>query len=234
MTLDELVSRTRCLLLDFDGPVCSVFAGYPAADVAEELRALIGERLGELPPALAELTSDPLLIVRRVADLGDVELTRAVADACRDAETAAVETATPTPGADDVLAAAHDTGRRVVIVSNNATEAVESYLRRHGLTRYVTGVAARSSGMDPRLLKPHPALVLSGLALAEAEPRGALFVGDSPSDAEAGRLAGTPTVGYANKPGKHDRLNTAGADVVIDSMHELAEAIWVVPAEFLA
>ena len=29
--LDAIISRTRHLLLDFDGPICSVFAGLPAA-----------------------------------------------------------------------------------------------------------------------------------------------------------------------------------------------------------
>ena len=37
----ELVARAKLILLDFDGPVCSVFAGLPAAQVAERLRDVI-------------------------------------------------------------------------------------------------------------------------------------------------------------------------------------------------
>jgi hypothetical protein len=38
--LAAIITRTRYLLLDFDGPVCSIFAGLPAPTVAEELRKL--------------------------------------------------------------------------------------------------------------------------------------------------------------------------------------------------
>ncbi|WP_432982657.1 HAD family hydrolase [Dactylosporangium sp. CA-233914] len=48
-----------------------------------------------------------------------------------------------------------------------------------------------------------------------------LFVGDSISDIEAGRGAGVVTVGFANKGGKRERLQLAGADFVIDRMAEL-------------
>ena len=37
-TLGAVIARTRYLLLDFDGPVCSIFGGLSAAAVAEKLR----------------------------------------------------------------------------------------------------------------------------------------------------------------------------------------------------
>ena len=37
-SLRQIISGTRHLLLDFDGPVCSIFAGTPAPDVARRLR----------------------------------------------------------------------------------------------------------------------------------------------------------------------------------------------------
>jgi hypothetical protein len=40
-----------------------------------------------------------------------------------------------------------------------------------------------------------------------------------------GRAAGVRTIGYANKPGKRDRLTDAGADIVIDSMQALAVSL---------
>ena len=226
MTLTDLVARARCLLIDFDGPICAVFACHPAATVAQQLHDIIRERLdGELPPGIAALNADPLHILGQVDALGDDELTRAVADACRDAETAAVTTARPTPGAEDLLRAAHHTGRRVAIVSNNASQAVETYLRDHNLIRYIDGVTARFDGMPPRLLKPHPFLIERGLTTVHSRPADALFIGDSATDIEAGRAAGTPTIGYANKPGKHQRLTDAGADAVIDTMPPLVEAL---------
>ncbi|MEU8607134.1 HAD-IA family hydrolase [Actinoplanes sp. NPDC048791] len=230
MTLTDLVGRARCLLIDFDGPICAVFAGRPAATVAQELHAIIRERLiGDLPAGIAALHANPLQILSQVEALGDDELTRAVADACRNAETAAVASARPTPGAEDFLRTAHRTGRKVVIVSNNANMAVETYLRDHDLARYIDGVSARFDGMPPRLLKPHPFLIEHGLTTVHAQPAEAVFVGDSVTDVEAGRAAGTPTVGYANKPGKRQRLTNAGADTVIDAMQLLVPALQSVP-----
>jgi phosphoglycolate phosphatase len=231
MTLADLLSRARCLLIDFDGPICAVFAGHSATAVAHHLHDVIRERLrGDLPPGIAELTANPLQILGQVDALGDDALTRAVADACRDAETAAIAAARPTPGAEELLRAAHHTGRRVAVVSNNASLAVETYLRTHNLIRYLDGLAARFDGMPPRLLKPHPFLIERGLTAVHARPADAVFIGDSVTDIEAGQAAGTPTIGYANKPGKHLRLTDAGADAVIDAMQSLVQTLQPVMA----
>lgn len=225
MTLTDILSRTRCLLIDFDGPICSVFAGHPATTVAAQLLDLIRDRVGTLPPHIAELEASPLQILRQVADLGDDELTRAVADACRDAETIAVASATPTLGAEDVLRAAHDAGLSIVIVSNNASTAIEAYLHRRDLAQYFDAVAARTDDMGPQLLKPHPFLVEHGLTVANAQPDEAAFIGDSTTDIEAGNAAGTATIGYANKPGKHQHLADAEADAVIDAMTAIVRGL---------
>jgi HAD superfamily hydrolase (TIGR01509 family) len=224
VSLLDLLRRTRVLLLDFDGPVCSVFAGYPAPKVAEELRAVVAARLGAVPATVAEARG-PLSLIRRVADLGDLSLTRTVADACRDAEITAVTTAAPTPGTDDALRAAREAGRRVAIVSNNSAKAARTYLDAHHLSGYIDQITAREDGMDPRLLKPDPYLVQTALAGLDIVPTEAAFLGDSDSDIHAGHNAGTATIGYANKPGKRERLTQAGADIVIDTMTELADAI---------
>jgi hypothetical protein len=50
--LDTIVSRTRHLLLDFDGPICSIFAGLPAATVADRLRKLFSYHT-QLPDDIA-------------------------------------------------------------------------------------------------------------------------------------------------------------------------------------
>ena len=225
MNLPDLLGRTCALLIDFDGPICAVFAGYPAPTVAAELHAVVASRLGTVPTNIAELTANPLHILRRVADLGDAELTRMVADALRDAELAAVATAAPTPGAADVLRAAHEAGRRVAIVSNNHGDAVEKYLHAQDLIGYVDSIAGRVDGMDPRQLKPDPLLIRVGLTTIGAGATDAVLVGDSEGDIEAGRAAGTATIGYANKPCKRERLAGAGADVVIDTMTEIARAV---------
>jgi hypothetical protein len=40
--LNATMRATRYLLLDFDGPICSIFAGLPAPVVAQRLKAKVG------------------------------------------------------------------------------------------------------------------------------------------------------------------------------------------------
>jgi phosphoglycolate phosphatase-like HAD superfamily hydrolase len=47
---------------------------------------------------------------------------------------------------------------------------------------------------------------------------------------EAGLAADVSTLGYANKPGEDETMRDAGADVVLDSMAELAESTGRTPA----
>src|ERR1700739_3801049 len=54
--LGAIIARTRWLLLDFDGPICSIYAGLPAPTVAEKLRQLFPD---ELPEDIAN-TADPI------------------------------------------------------------------------------------------------------------------------------------------------------------------------------
>lgn len=44
------------VLLDFDGPVCSVFAGYPASRVAENLRVALTTRGIDVTDGLAAIS----------------------------------------------------------------------------------------------------------------------------------------------------------------------------------
>jgi phosphoglycolate phosphatase-like HAD superfamily hydrolase len=222
-SLAGLLRHKYGLLIDFDGPLCSVFAGHPASAVAAELHAVVAARLGSVPADIAALTADPLQILRRVAGLGDAELTRAVADTCRDAEVHAVATATPTPGAADVLRTAHHAGIRVAIISNNSSQAVRSYLEAHDLIRYLNHASTRHDGMDHHRPGPDPHTIDTLLSVLRVYEEDAVLVGDSESDIEAGRAAGVTTIGYANKPGKRERL--ADADAVIDTMTELADAL---------
>ena len=220
--LAELVRDRPVLLLDFDGPICSVFAGYPAHIIAAELREVAASHGIQVPATLADI-DDPLAFLRGSGDIARVQQIPGGADALRDREVIAVETATPTLGAADVLQAAQATGRHVVIVSNNSTEAVKAYLRHNDL--HVKHVSARTDGMAPRLLKPDIFLVAKALRAIGMDASGALFVGDSPSDVTAGRSAGVAVVGFSNKPAKRAAMLSVGASVVVDNIAEFAEVM---------
>ena len=49
--LRSIIGRTRDLLLDFDGPICNLFAGLPAPTVAAQLRELLDLNGKPLPEA---------------------------------------------------------------------------------------------------------------------------------------------------------------------------------------
>ena len=222
--LATIVGGSGYILLDFDGPVCSVFANHPAKAVAADLHELLAQH-GARPPASVWAPgsvwtpADPLEVLRYTATLGRPALTSAVEDALRKAECVAARSATPTRYARKVMMAANESGRRIGIVSNNSEEAISAYLVKHDLAGRVHTVVGRPHS-DPGRMKPHPAPLLLALRRLGAVPEQAFLVGDSVSDIEASDAAGLAVIGYANKPGKSTRL--ASADVVITSMGELA------------
>lgn len=212
--LAALLARTSNVLLDFDGPICSVFSSLTNADAVDELRTRLTTSADGMPE-----TNDPFDILGYAARSGP-EMAAAAHDELTRLEVAAVATASPTPGASDVLRHFRAVGRRVVVVSNNSTTAVQKYLDQHDLSRYVTGTAARTTP-EPGLLKPNPHLIRSAINIAGGLPSECLMVGDSISDIDAAHAVGTPVVAYANKPGKRERFHPYNPDAIIDSMTEL-------------
>ncbi len=218
--LMHLLSRTGPILLDFDGPVCGVFAGYPATAVADELRTLLVDRGADLTETVIN-EADPLQVLRWTMTLKRPEVTRAVEDALCAAELRAVESAVPTPYAREVIVAAHQAGRPVAIVSNNSAPAITEYLTAHRLASYVEPVVGRAYA-QPERMKPSPDPILHAVGALGAEPRACVLVGDSATDVTSSSAAGVHIIGYANKPPKAALLTEAGANIVITSMSELA------------
>ncbi len=220
--LRRIIDRTRDLLLDFDGPICSVFAGLPAPDVAARLRELLSSNGKPLPDVVAK-EDDPIEVLRYAGGL-DPDAAAGIEATLREAERAAVETAQPTPQAREVILACHRTRRRVAVISNNSQAAVERYLAAHRLAEHVDVIVGRTEP-DPGLLKPHPHLVLRALDALGSDPATCALVGDSISDIQAAQATGTTSIGFANKPGKAERLQGAGADTIVTTMAELHSAL---------
>ncbi|MFI9784661.1 HAD family hydrolase [Kitasatospora sp. NPDC051984] len=220
--LADVLRPVKHVLLDFDGPVCSVFAGLPAPEVARRLREQL-RATGEQLPAGAEEETDPLALLRLISDARP-ELTASMDAELAALETEAVRAARPTPGGEAVLRAAARSGRLVSVVSNNAGVAIAAYLAEYGLSDHVAGVFGRAPG-DPSSMKPNPRLLLEAMEVAGIGPEHSIFIGDAARDVEAGKAAGIQTIGYANKPGKSAKLAAAGAVVVVDSMELIEDAL---------
>lgn len=215
----SVLRSTQAVLLDFDGPVCSVFAGYPAPQIADELRALIRDAVGYLPGEIAE-AHGPHEVLAASAVLGD-KVWRRVEEALQSAEVAAVESATPTVGALAFLDACSVIDLPVAIVSNNCEASVWAYLRRAGISDRVRHVESRDP-MFPDRMKPSPYLVRRAAEVLNVAPGRAVVIGDQVSDIAAAIAAGSRSIGYANKPGKDADLADAGANAVIDDIGYLA------------
>lgn len=224
-TLARLFAEGGPLLLDFDGPICSIFANYPAPQVAAELVDLLQARGVDLPTEVAAET-DPLEVLRWTGATGRPELTKAVEDALCAAEVQAAATAEPTPYAREVIVAARQAGMPVAVVSNNSAGAVRAYLEAHRLDRHVSPIVGRAYA-EPARMKPNPAPILDAVRSLGTQPARCVLVGDSLTDIEGSRAAGVRVIGYANRGTKASEFQQAEADVVITSMEALAATLIV-------
>ncbi|MCH9669647.1 MAG: HAD family hydrolase [Actinomycetia bacterium] len=191
--------KALAFLIDFDGPICSIFDGYSAAAAAKELAALVSPRVPDIP------SIDPLAILRAappdLAELIDKQLTTI--------ELRAVETARSNP---EFYELTNAIGHRPwAVVSNNSRSAIRTYLQRVHPDHVKVPILGRPAGR-PDLMKPNPHLLLEALKVLSVPAEAAQFIGDSVTDIAAGRRAGVRTIGYANKPGKAKLLAEAGAD----------------------
>jgi HAD superfamily hydrolase (TIGR01549 family) len=222
MRIIDLISQADAILLDFDGPLCSLFSDYPASRAATKERELLKAHGIDIPAELST-TTDPLNLLRwagkhqptLVADLEE----HLVAS-----ERTAARTAMPTSHAADVVKAASQSGWRVAVVSNNSAPAVEVYLKMHNLDDYVSVVVGRTPGR-PDLMKPNPFPVTYASQLLGVRVGRCLLVGDSVTDIEAARSAGARNVGYAKTSSRVAGLRNAGAEVIIENMGMLARTI---------
>lgn len=213
--LSAIIARTRYLLLDFDGPICSIYSGLPAPKVADHLKTLFP---ADLPPEIAN-TPDPIEVFCYSATVSE-EMAIKVEAEMADQEVIAAATAEPTPYVHEVIASARESGRRIAVVSNNSPRAVTAYLDRHGLGDVIDLIAARTSP-DPSLMKPNPHLINEAVQGLAATPATSALVGDSFTDIEAAHRAEVSSIGYANQPGKHARMAELGAGAIITSMADL-------------
>jgi HAD superfamily hydrolase (TIGR01509 family) len=225
--LSRLVAQASGILLDFDGPVCHVFAGLPAKQAADQLRHALNEVGARLPETI-EHTADPMELLRFSATLGP-EAVRRIDASFRSLEVTAVQSAEPTRHAHDAIRACHQSGRRLAVVSNNAQEAVETYLTTHGLTAWVDAVVGRPFAA-PQQMKPDTYLLRLAVETLGEQPERCLMIGDSTTDMISANAIGVHRVGYANKPRKREALAEAGADFIIASMAQLQDALLEQPS----
>ncbi|WP_432104668.1 HAD family hydrolase [Streptomyces sp. bgisy091] len=217
----ELLISAKCVLFDFDGPLCRLFPGGTGADVAGRMARRLAESGGDPSVVVEPVTNgDPLGVL--VAAWERYPFDRALLTALDDLLTAeeealASEAAVPTEGACELAKALHGAGVELAVTTNNSRRAVVAYLSRRNLLSCFAGrIYGRTA--DPARLKPHPdclhrALEQTGVAAGEA-----LMIGDSAADRIAATAAGVPFLGYAENAVKYQELRKAGPLVSVSTL----------------
>ncbi|MBB6473272.1 HAD family hydrolase [Sphaerisporangium rubeum] len=220
--IQTALEHVQYVLLDFDGPVCDIYAGLSAPTVAGQLSKMLTAAGVDLPDHVLT-QDDPLEVFRYSAVLG-TEVNRALQEALTDLEVKATATAEITPGVEEMIRRAVEVGKPIAIVSNNSVASITAFLSARGLLSAVSYISGRTDP-NPALMKPNPYLVSQALDKLTAPSEQTMLVGDSLSDIEAAKAAGVISVGYANKPGKADSFASAGAEVVVTRLDDLVPAL---------
>ena len=168
------------VLLDFDGPICSLFT-HDGADTALSAVVKALEKGGQLPEDLRKETNAHALL--RSMSVRGSRYVEEANGALAEQERVAARNAVPTDGSGELIAALAGLGIPMAIASNNSKAAIVDYLQLHGLEEHFAGrVHGRAN--DLTCMKPHPFCV--DQALSDIQVGGdALLLGDSPSDGEA-------------------------------------------------
>ncbi|WP_307805151.1 HAD family hydrolase [Streptomyces sp. VRA16 Mangrove soil] len=227
--LAALIARTRQVLFDFDGPICRLFQGVPAEDVAKDLAQWLDDRgLHDVLAGDARAAVDPQAALRCLhrSRRGD-PLVQDMERFLSGRELLAARTARPTDGSDRLIRAWRRSGARLAVTTNNSPEAVRRYLAGRGLSACF-GPHIYGRTHDPDLLKPDPDTLRRALRAMGGSPGATLMVGDGPSDLEAARAAGVMFLGYARNERKAQLLHQAEAPFVVTALGEVLDILRVV------
>lgn len=220
--LDAVLSSVDALLLDFDGPICALFAKDSPQVTAADARMILSAQGIQLPCELHE--TQGALALLRWAEAHAPSAVSAIEEIQGAAEERAVNTATPTISSFAAIAAAHSSGLKLAIVSNNSPKAIAQYLGIHGILGYFTAVAGREKG-GASAMKPCSTLLMRAASELRIPIGRCAMIGDAVTDVAAAKRAGARSVGYAQDDVSASALAHAGADAVIRSMTVLKSAL---------
>jgi HAD superfamily hydrolase (TIGR01509 family) len=106
----------------------------------------------------------------------------------------------------------------LAIATSSMTEMVVPFLKAKNLHPYLHCVLGRT---EVPQLKPFPDPLLKCMEILNVQPHETVYVGDSAVDIQAGKAAGTWTVGVLTGTSNLDRLESEGPDAILDSVGDL-------------
>lgn len=124
-------------------------------------------------------------------------------------------------GAADAVKSASDAGLDTVLVTGSGQASILDRLSRD----YPGAFSLRVTAHNVTHGKPHPEPYLRGMELANTQPWQAIAVDNAPLGVESAAAAGAFTIGVRTGPIPAGTLKAAGADIEVDSMHQVAHLI---------
>lgn len=125
------------------------------------------------------------------------------------------------PGVAQTLAALHDKGLPLALVTNKPTPFVAPLLEALDIAKCFTFVVG---GDDVANKKPHPEPLLLVCKKLNIQPHELLFVGDSRNDIQAAKAAGCASVGLTYGYNYGEAIALSEPDYVYESFQELLPA----------
>ena len=120
-------------------------------------------------------------------------------------------------GVDELIPSLKAEGYRVAIVTNATRAMLDWFLQNFSLDELVdTAISA-----DDTKPKPNPSGTLEILSRFQVDPKYAVFVGDSVTDILTGKKSGAYTIGVLTGIGSKEKLESAGADLILESVKSL-------------
>ncbi|MFD0139213.1 HAD family hydrolase [Streptomyces sp. NPDC127159] len=217
--LRKLIAKARFILFDFDGPICRLFAGHTAEDVARRLVEWLESRgLRGLLTEEERVHPDPHYVLEAIHRRHpQSDLVTELEERLTQQELKAVTSAMPTPYADPLIRTWSALGGQLAVATNNSARVATAYLARRDLDScFAPYVFGRTHDLD--LLKPHPHCLNQALNAMGADRTASLMIGDAPSDFYAAQNAGVAFIGFARNQDKEKRLRSAGTEVVVESL----------------
>ncbi len=120
-----------------------------------------------------------------------------------------------------VLSELDESGWQLGVATGKSDRGLERCLDHHGLR----GLFVTLQTADRHPSKPHPSMVWQALADSGVDAANAVMIGDTVYDIHMGVAAGCRTIGVGWGYHPIDELRSAGADVIVETMAELREAL---------
>jgi len=124
------------------------------------------------------------------------------------------------PGSIELLHDLHACGFRLGIATSSGRAL--PFLDRWGVRQLFDGIVGRE---DVEIRKPHPEPVLKCLGHLELAPQETVYIGDSPIDIQAGKAAGSYTIGVLTGTSPQHILHLESPDHILPSVAGLSSIL---------